>query len=77
MVIKLQNHRKGEIRKSYGIGTNLTNDIIGVNPMNIVIKLMEINGMPTIKLSDSTSKHIGNEETIRFVEWQNNQALNK
>lgn len=77
MVIKLQEYRKNEIRKSYGIGTNITNDIDGVTPMNIVIKLVEINGMPAIKLSDSPTKHVGDEETIKFVKWQLNQRLKK
>lgn len=75
MVIKINDYRRGEIRKSYGIGTNLTNDISGIKPMNIVIKLLEINGMPTVKLSDSPTKHIGDSETIKFVEWQINKRL--
>lgn len=75
MVVKLQDYRRGEIRKSYGIGTNLTNDIDGVKPLNIVIKLLEINGMASIKLSDSETKHIGDPETIKFVKWQNAQRL--
>jgi len=77
LVIKIDNYRRKEIRKSYGIGTNLTNDIIGVKPMNIVIKLFEINGMPAIKLSDSPTKHVGDEETIKFVEWQINKMAKK
>ena len=77
IVIKLQEYRKKEIRKSYGIGTNLTCDIDGVKPMNIVIKLLEINGMPAIKLSDSPTKHVGDEETIKFVKWQTEQRLKK
>jgi len=75
MVVKLQDYRMGEIRKSYGIGTNLTNDIDGVKPMNIVIKLLEINGMSAVKLSDSPTKHVGDEETIKFIKWQNAQRL--
>jgi len=63
-------HRKNEIRKSYGVGTFLTNNIEGITPMNIVIKLVEVNGMPAIKLSDSPSKSIGDQETINFVQWQ-------
>lgn len=67
--IELQCYRKGEIRKSFGIGTYFTNDIDGVKPMNIVIKLFEINGLPAIKLSDSPSKNIGEKETINHVKW--------
>ncbi len=77
LVIKLQEYRKGEIRKSYGIGTNFSCDIDGVKPMNIVIKLLEINSMPAIKLSDSPTKHVGDEETIKFVKWQTEQRLKK
>jgi len=75
MVVKLQDYRRGEIRKSYGIGTNLTNDIDGVKPLNIVVKLLEINGMASVKLSDSPTKHVGDPETIKFIKWQNSQRL--
>jgi nicotinate phosphoribosyltransferase len=75
LVLKIDSYRKNEIRKSYGIGTNLTCDIENVKPLNIVIKLVEINGIPAIKLSDSLTKHIGDEETIKFVKWQIGQRL--
>lgn len=75
LAVKISKYRSGEIRKSFGIGTHLTNDIAGVKPMNIVIKLVQINGMPTIKLSDSPTKHIGDEETIKFVKWQIDSKL--
>ena len=39
----------------FGIGTNLTNDV-GVKPLNMVIKMIECNGFPTIKISDSLGK---------------------
>jgi len=42
----------------FGIGTRLTCDIPGVRPLNIVIKLMECNGKPVAKLSDSPGKTI-------------------
>lgn len=69
-VLKLHYYRHNEIRRSYGIGTNLTNDIPGVLPLNIVIKLVELNGIPAVKLSDSSTKHVGDAETIKFIEWQ-------
>jgi len=40
----------------FGIGTRLTCDIPNVNPLNIVIKLIECNGKPVAKLSDSPGK---------------------
>lgn len=72
-VFALAAYRKGEIRKTYGIGTNLTNDIPGVKPMNIVIKLVEVDGTPAIKLSDSETKHVGDPETIKHVKFMLNQ----
>ena len=44
------------IRVSFGIGTNLTCDIPGVEPMNIVIKMTACNGAPVAKISDSPGK---------------------
>ncbi|WP_071995065.1 nicotinate phosphoribosyltransferase [Erwinia mallotivora] len=42
----------------FGIGTRLTCDIPHVRPLNIVIKLVECNGKPVAKLSDSPGKTI-------------------
>lgn len=42
----------------FGIGTRLTCDIPQVKPLNIVIKLVECNGKPVAKLSDSPGKTI-------------------
>ena len=41
---------------SFGIGTHLTNDFPGLAPLNIVIKLVEVDGRPVAKLSDSPGK---------------------
>lgn len=46
----------GRIRSSFGIGTNLTCDVPGVRPMNIVIKMMSCNGQPVAKISDEPGK---------------------
>ena len=45
----------GKIKMSFGIGTNLTNDC-GYEPLQIVIKLVEVNGKPVAKISDSKGK---------------------
>lgn len=44
------------IHVSFGIGTRLTCDIPGVEPMNIVIKMTACNGQPVAKLSDTPGK---------------------
>ncbi|BAN47314.1 nicotinate phosphoribosyltransferase [Metapseudomonas resinovorans] len=46
----------GRIHVSFGIGTNLTCDIPGVEPMNIVIKMTACNGQPVAKISDEQGK---------------------
>mgnify|MGYP001556706280 CR=1 FL=1 len=46
---------KGRINTSFGIGTNLTNDL-GYEPLQIVIKMTECNGQPVAKVSDSPGK---------------------
>ena len=57
----------GKIGVSFGIGTNLTNDL-GAKPLNIVIKLVECNNKPVVKLSDNPAKAIGNPQMIEKVE---------
>lgn len=47
---------KDRINVSFGIGTNLTCDIPGIKPMNIVMKIVEANGQHVAKLSDSPGK---------------------
>ncbi len=61
---------RGKIRMSFGIGTNLTNDV-GVTPLDIVIKVLEAKPegqewMPTIKLSDTPGKYTGDKEQIEL-----------
>ena len=58
----LHQYFKGRIRTSFGIGTNLTNDM-GITPINIVLKLVECNGQPVAKLSDSPGKTMINNDT--------------
>lgn len=53
--IALARHFHGRIRTSFGVGTNLTNDL-GFEPLSIVIKMTLCNGRPVAKLSDSPGK---------------------
>lgn len=62
---------RGKIGISFGIGTNLTNDV-GVKPMNIVMKLIaaqSVNGdwIPTVKLSDEHGKYTGDPKMIELA----------
>lgn len=56
--IELYRHFSPRINLGFGIGTRLTCDIPAVKPLNIVIKLVECNGKPVAKLSDSPGKTI-------------------
>jgi nicotinate phosphoribosyltransferase len=67
----ITNSFKGKIGLSFGIGTNLTNDV-GLRPMNIVMKLTEISSYDipwtgVVKLSDERNKHTGTERDIRLA----------
>ncbi len=53
--LALARHFQGRIRTSFGIGTNLTNDM-GFAPLSIVIKMTRCSGRPVAKLSDSPGK---------------------
>jgi len=53
--MELARHFDGRIRTSFGIGTNLTNDM-GFEALSIVIKMTRCNGRPVAKLSDSPGK---------------------
>ena len=62
---------KGKIGISFGIGTNLTNDV-GLTPMNIVMKLTGVLGannewIPTVKFSDEKGKQTGDLKMIELV----------
>ena len=54
-VMQLYAHFRGRTRMSFGIGTNLTNDV-GAPPLSIVMKMVRCNGQPVAKLSDSPGK---------------------
>ncbi|WP_447640308.1 MULTISPECIES: nicotinate phosphoribosyltransferase [Chitinophagaceae] len=62
---------KDRIGISFGIGTNLTNDV-GLQPMNIVMKmtavsLPDMSWTPTVKLSDEHGKYTGDPRTIELA----------
>lgn len=67
-VERITEHCKGRIGLSFGIGTDLTNDV-GLKPMNIVLKLTEAkpenaDWTGVVKLSDEPKKHTGTADNI-------------
>lgn len=70
-VLEITNYCKGKIGISFGIGTNLTNDV-GLKPMNIVMKLIGVKSsnnewIPTVKLSDEHGKYTGDPKMIELA----------
>jgi len=70
-VEEITKYCSGKIGISFGIGTNLTNDV-GLKPMNIVMKLIGVQApnkelIPTVKLSDEHGKYTGDPKMIELA----------
>lgn len=61
--MEIYEHFGDRVPCGFGIGTHLTNDL-GPKPLNIVMKLVECNGQPVAKLSDSPGKTLCKDETF-------------
>ncbi|GGY84324.1 nicotinate phosphoribosyltransferase [Pseudoduganella plicata] len=61
--VSLYRHFADRIMTGFGIGTWLTNDL-GIQPLNIVMKLVRCNGQSVAKLSDSPGKTMSKDETF-------------
>lgn len=72
---EIKQYCQNRIKCSFGIGTNLTNDV-GVKPKNIVMKLTSCRMTPNtpiyncVKLSDDIGKHIGENVDICMKELE-------
>ena len=65
-MIELYRKFTDQIQVGFGIGTNLTNDL-GYAPLNIVMKIVELNERPVAKLSDSPGKTMCEDQD--YVAW--------
>ncbi|MCI0533307.1 hypothetical protein L0Y49_03765, partial [bacterium] len=64
-IIELYERFHGRIGVAFGWGTDLGNDL-GFPTLSLVMKLVEANGNPTVKLSDNLAKAMG---PLWLVEW--------
>ncbi|MFA7665015.1 MAG: nicotinate phosphoribosyltransferase [Burkholderiaceae bacterium] len=55
LMVELYRRFRNRVRLSFGIGTNLTNDL-GYQPLQIVLKMVRCNDQPVAKLSDAPEK---------------------
>ncbi|MCQ2111092.1 MAG: nicotinate phosphoribosyltransferase, partial [Bacteroidaceae bacterium] len=68
--LAIQNYFKDRINVSFGIGTNLTNDVEDSRPLNIVMKLktFQVNSRQQVyrcvKLSDVPGKELGDPDEV-------------
>lgn len=73
---EIKEYFKGRIKVTFGIGTNLTCDVPGVKPLNIVMKLknFQVNHRQPVygcvKLSDVPTKAIGDPKDIENYKYQ-------
>lgn len=58
---------EGTVKTSFGIGTKLTNDIPGVTPLNIVIKMTKCNGKPVAKVSVPEKTMCKDTEYLAYI----------
>ncbi len=64
--IEITRYFKGRIITSFGIGTNLTNDIVG-KPVQIVIKMTRCQGAAVAKISDTPEKQVCKDD--QYLEY--------
>lgn len=72
-MIDIFEYNNNRTKVSFGIGTNLTNNIPELNRLNIVIKLTKSNGKPVAKISDEPNKAICNDSN--YLNYLKSQFL--
>ena len=58
-----------KINVSFGIGTNLTNDFRDSPALNMVIKMVECDRVPVVKLGDGNAKRMGSTDALKVADW--------
>ena len=71
---RIYNHFWVRAKVAFGIGTYISNDC-GVEPLNIVMKVVEANGSPVAKLSDTDGKTMSVDASYvdylkRCIDWR-------
>ena len=66
-MVRLQSVFAQMITVLFGWGTNFTNDTGFLQPVSIVMKLVEAAGNPAVKLSDNLAKAVGNPASIAMA----------
>lgn len=76
LIIRLDREFSSRTRTAFGLGTLGTNDMRGchprgladLDPISLVCKVTDANGIPTVKLSDNTSKATGPKDSVdRYI----------
>jgi nicotinate phosphoribosyltransferase len=62
-IVSLYDRFAGRAKVAFGWGTNLTNDV-GFLATSLVMKLFEVEGVSTVKLSDNLAKAMGPKEDV-------------
>lgn len=71
VMIRIAEAMGSRILHPFGVGTDFTNDMHDKLPAdNIVVKVTEVNGEPTVKLSDDAGKHTGPDNVVRLYEHE-------
>ncbi len=68
-IVYLKRACGNRIKCLFGIGTNLTCDVQEHPALNMVVKLVEIDGVPVVKLSEDPSKATGDPKAIQDAMW--------
>lgn len=66
LIIELYKRYANTAKLGFGWGTNLTNDM-GIEPLQIVMKIVECNGAPVAKLPDTAGKTMSNN--LPFLQY--------
>lgn len=71
--LAIARHFNGRIKIAFGIGTFLGATVCGTKktPLSMVMKVVEVNGRPVVKLSDSTGKTMCHDE--KYIEYVREQ----